>query len=264
MDTEDVLRLLVEVSEEAINPRFRALSDAEVAEKNPGDLVTVADREAEVLITERLRSAYPGAVILGEEAYSADASLMDAFRAADHAFTVDPVDGTKNFVRGSPDHAVMVSEIRGGEIVRGWIWQPQHGLGYVAEKGAGAYRNGERLRRTPPPEEPGRWRGVTSRRDWIGRTLGEIPPLELTWISCGIDYPHLVEGDADFLLYSGAHPWDHAPGGLLLAEAGGELAQAAGGDYRAQVEVPRGDSPIRLVAAASPGLGQAVVPLLGA
>ena len=63
---------------------------------------------------------------------------MDRFLAADHAFTVDPVDGTKNFVNGSKDHAVMVAEVRGGEVVRGWIWQPQHETAYVAERGAGA------------------------------------------------------------------------------------------------------------------------------
>ncbi len=83
--------------------------------------------------------------MLGEEAYAADDSLMDRFLAADHAFTVDPVDGTKNFVKGSKDHAVMASEVRGGEVVRGWIWQPQHQTAYVAELGAGAWRDGVRL-----------------------------------------------------------------------------------------------------------------------
>ena len=68
-------------------------------------------------------------MLLGEEATARDPGLLDRFRAADHAFTIDPVDGTKNFVRGSPDHAVMVAEIRGGETVRSWIWQPQHRAG---------------------------------------------------------------------------------------------------------------------------------------
>ena len=83
--------------------------------------------------------------MLGEEATATDDALLDRFRDADHAFTVDPVDGTKNFVHGSPDHAVMAAELRGGEVVRSWIWQPQHGTAYVAERGAGAWRNGERL-----------------------------------------------------------------------------------------------------------------------
>ena len=65
-------------------------------EKRPGDLVTVADREAEVLITEALLADDPGVLIVGEEAASADPTLLDRLAVAEHAFTVDPVDGTKN------------------------------------------------------------------------------------------------------------------------------------------------------------------------
>ena len=232
MDTEAVLRLLQNVAEEVVNPRFRSLSGGEIDEKGPGDLVTAADREAEELITAVLRSAYPDAVILGEETYAVRPGLLQEFWAADHAFTVDPVDGTKNFVHGSPDHAVMVGEVKGGEAVRGWIWQPQHETAYVAELGGGAWRNGERMTRPDPPARS-EWRGVTSRRKWLGRALAvDLPPLELTWVSCGVDYPHLAEGDADYVLYGRANPWDHVPGGLLLAEAGGFLGTLSGGPYR--------------------------------
>jgi fructose-1,6-bisphosphatase/inositol monophosphatase family enzyme len=263
VDTEDVLRLLQEVAAEVIDPRFRSLSSGEIDEKGPGDLVTAADREAEELISAALRAAYPDAMILGEEAYADDRSLMTAFRDADHAFTVDPVDGTKNFVHGSRDHAVMVGEVKGGESVRGWIWQPQHERAYVAETGAGAWCNGVRLTRPAPPDRR-EWRGVTSRRKWLGRALdGDLRPLELTWVSCGIDYPHLVEGDADYVLYGRANPWDHVPGGLLLTEAGGYLGTIDGhpylpsDDHAVEGPVMRG-----LVAAADRETYDVVQPLL--
>ncbi|MGL5829189.1 MAG: inositol monophosphatase family protein, partial [Angustibacter sp.] len=137
LSTDAVLDLLREVAASTITPRFRGLDDADVMEKNPGDLVTVADREAEEAITTRLLGAYPRAAVLGEEAYAADRSLVDRYLDADHAFTVDPVDGTKNFVHGSPDHAVMVAEVRRGETVRAWVHQPAHGVSWVAERGAG-------------------------------------------------------------------------------------------------------------------------------
>ena len=242
VQTDEVLTLLVDVAAEVINPRFRDLADEEIAEKNPGDLVTVADREAEVRITVALREAYPDAVILGEEATAADESLMERYRAAEHAFTVDPVDGTKNFVHGSKDHAVMVGEVRGGEAVRCWIWQPQHEVAYVAERGAGAWRDGERLVRAPVGDD---LRGVTSRRSWIGRALGTLRALDLTWICCGVDYPKLVEGAADYALYRKAKPWDHVPGSLLLTEAGGYVGTFDGATYRPQAGTPKG-----LVAAA--------------
>jgi fructose-1,6-bisphosphatase/inositol monophosphatase family enzyme len=242
VNTDDVLTLLKDVADEVINPRFRALATEEISHKGPGDPVTVADREAEVLITRALQEAYPGAVVLGEEAAAADASVQDRYAAAHHAFTVDPVDGTKNFVAGSPDHAVMVAELREGEVVRSWIWQPQHKLAYVAERGGGAWRNGERLVRPPTGDAV---RGVTSRRTWIGRALGTLRALDLTWVCCGVDYPQLVEGGADYALYSGTKPWDHAPGSLLLTEAGGYVGSFGGDPYRPQEPEPRG-----LVAAA--------------
>jgi fructose-1,6-bisphosphatase/inositol monophosphatase family enzyme len=263
LSTDAVLDLLREVAAEVITPRFRSLAAGEVMEKNPGDLVTVADREAEVLITDRLTAAYPDALVLGEEAFAADHTLMDRYLAAEHAFTVDPVDGTKNFVRGSRDHAVMVGEVKGGEAVRGWIWQPQHEKAYVAELGGGAWRNGERIMRPPTPPRA-EWRGVTSRRKWIGRALADnLQPLELTWVSCGIDYPHLAEGDADYVVYGRANPWDHVPGGLILTEAGGHLGTESGGAYRPNDDHDiDGAAPRALVAAGDRATYEAIVPLI--
>lgn len=240
-----MLTLMKDVAEEVINPRFRSLSEGEIHEKRPGDLVTDADREAEVLIARALLEAYPDAVVLGEETFAADASLMDRYVVAEHAFTLDPVDGTKNFVNGSRDHAVMVAETFAGEAVRAWIWQPQHDLAYVAERGAGTYCNGERLTREPPSDTDD-LDGRASRRSWVGTALDGLAPLRLTWVSCGIDYPKLVEGEADYILYRHAAPWDHTPGSLLLSEAGGHLGTMRGTDYN-----PR-DATAGLVAAASP------------
>ncbi len=241
VETDEVLDLLRQVAGEVIDPRFRSLADGEVSEKNPGDLVTVADREAEVLITDALRAAYPEALVLGEEATAGDAGLVERYRQAEHAFTIDPVDGTKNFVKGSRDHAVMASEVKGGEVVRSWIWQPQHETAYVAERGAGAYRTTsagtEQLVRPPTGEE---LRGVTSRRRWIGRALGVLKELELTWVCCGVDYPKIVEGDADYAIYGKGAPWDHAPGSLLLTEAGGFLGTFGGEAYHPQRVVKGG------------------------
>jgi fructose-1,6-bisphosphatase/inositol monophosphatase family enzyme len=231
VETDAILTLLRDVADEVINPRFRTLSDGQVEEKNPGDLVTVADHEAEVLITEALLAAYPDAVVLGEEAFAADPELLERYGAAGHAFTVDPVDGTKNFVHGSKDHAVMVAEVRAGEVTRAWIWQPQHQLAYTAERGVGAWVNGVPLIRPAVPRERREWRGVTSRRQWLGRELDDLRPLELTWVCCGVDYPHLVSGHADFVLYGRDYPWDHAPGSLILAESGGHLGTLDGEDY---------------------------------
>ena len=142
-------------------------------------------------------------------------------------------------MHGSPDHAVMVSETRAGETVRAWIWQPEHEVAWVAEKGAGVWRNGERVTRTPVPDadEP---RGCTSMWPLRGHSFGAMPPLVGSWVCCGVDYPKLVEGAADYALYRRGKPWDHAPGSLLLSEAGGFLGTFDGFSYRPQAEPPYG------------------------
>jgi fructose-1,6-bisphosphatase/inositol monophosphatase family enzyme len=230
LSTDAVLDLLREVSATVITPRFRALAAGEITEKSPGDLVTIADHEAETAITARLRSAYPGAVILGEEAFAADRSLMDRYLAAEHMFTVDPVDGTKNFVHGSPDHAVMVAEVRHGRTVRAWVYQPEHQVAWVAELGAGTFRDGTRITTTPVPQERDPV-GVTSVWALQGHALGTLPPMNLSWVCCGIDYARLVEGATDYIVYSRSAPWDHVPGTLLLTEAGGAVIHPDGTAY---------------------------------
>jgi fructose-1,6-bisphosphatase/inositol monophosphatase family enzyme len=230
LSTDAVLTLLREVAAEVITPRFRALAEGEVIEKNPGDLVTIADREAEEIITAALLAAYPDAVVLGEEAHSFDHAVMDRYLGADHAFTVDPVDGTKNFVHGSPDHAVMVAETVSGETVRAWIWQPEHEVAWVAERGAGTWCDGVRWYTTPvaSDDQP---RGVTSIWAMRDQQLGDLPKMGLSWVCCGVDYPQLISGSADYVLYSRTNPWDHAPGALLVTEAGGYVGHPDGSVY---------------------------------
>ncbi len=95
-----------------------------------------------------------------------------------------------------------------------------------------------------PERDPGAApRGVTSHQPWVGLALDGLPPLELTWVSCGIDYARLAEGAADYVLYRGVTvagqrrglPWDHAPGSLLLSEAGGRVTLFGGGPYDPRV-----------------------------
>lgn len=206
MDTDAVLDLVRAVVAEHVTPRFGALAEEDVASKRrPGDLVTVADREAEVALSDALRVAHPDALVVGEEAVSTDPRLLRGLPAADHAFVVDPVDGTRHFVAGSPDHATMLAELRHGRTVRSWIWQPQHERAYVAEHGAGAWADGVR----------------------IGPATGQ-GTLRPTGTCCGVDYPRLALGQAGWAAYVKKKPWDHLPGGLLLTEAGGRVVRRAG------------------------------------
>lgn len=241
MHTDQVSDLLKDVADTLILPRFGTLTSGEVQEKGPGDLVTIADREAETAISARLREADPDALVVGEEGVFADARILESLPNAAHAWVIDPVDGTRNFAKGRSDFAVMVAELRHGQTVRSWIWQPIFHDLFVAEKSAGVTRNGVAL--AAP---------ATNREVPLGATYLPIPgeesaPVRVmrSWGSCGIDYPKLITGEVDFLSYRSMFPWDHLPGGLMLTELGGRIATDDGSPYHA------GTIGRRLLAAAS-------------
>ena len=232
MDTEAVLDMMKQVAAEVIDPRFRALADHEIIEKNgPGDLVTVADREAEDAITAQLLAAFPGCVVIGEEASYLNLRLHDHVGTAEHAFLVDPIDGTKNFTEGKVEHAVMIAELKHGVTTRSWILQPAMGHSYVAELGSGAYRDGQKMVKRAPVE--GVPRGRTSRQRLLRADTGGELAFEMSKWCCGVDYPDIATGENDFLLYVNNKPWDHAPGALLVAEAGGGVFSWTGSPYQA-------------------------------
>ncbi len=256
MTTDEILELLHEVAADVITPRFRALTAGEIDEKLPGDYVTIADKEAEVAIAERLRSAYPDALIVGEEASFADPSLMAGLPSAGHAFVIDPIDGTRNFVGGNPDHAVMVAELKGGEVVRGWILQPEYDAAYVTERGAGVTRNGEMLRPVPRSGMP---RIESSSRRDLG-DLATHPEWHVgrTHFCCGIDYPRLLTGEVDALVYRRPKPWDHAAGALMMTELGAVPRLLDGTTY-----APGEPSGV-LLSAASEDVWRTIVDAIGA
>ncbi len=220
MDTDGILGLMQETAEKIITPRFRALEEGDISEKSgPFDLVTIADTEAEAYLTTRLQSAFPDAVVVGEEAVFDAPERRKLLPNADHAFIIDPIDGTRNFVRGRDEHGVMVAETRGGVTTRGWIWQPQTGRAYVTERGAGVRLNGEPIVRRRSERLP---LGASSKESMRGFTAdGRLSPVVCSHFACAFDYPAVLHGDIDFMYYTSMHPWDHLAGSLMVTENGG-------------------------------------------
>lgn len=229
MQTDEVLQLMIDVADRVIRPRFRALSGDDVDQKSPGDFVTVADREAEELLTAELLARNPGCLVVGEEASFAESTLLDGLGSVDLAFTVDPVDGTGNFVKGSPDYAVMIAEVRRNEVTRSWIWQPEAGRAYVAERGAGVRCNGELLTRSRT-HDPVRVGGTPKVWRHFDSSDGFATPAGSNFCA-GFDYPQLLRGEVDAFVYRWPKPWDHLPGQLMLHELGGTVVQIDGQEY---------------------------------
>lgn len=232
-----VSNLLREVAAEVVIPRFRKLAESEVRVKSPGEEVTIADEEAERLLNVRLPALLPGSRVIGEEAVSAQPELLKGLGEGT-VFVVDPVDGTANFVKGSPCFSMMVALLREGESVASWMFSPATEMLHVAERGSGAWINGEPARAGQPPQWNALRGGVltrflpaeiTARVQANGRDLAVILP----GMHCaGEEYPAIVRGEQHFVMFWRGLPWDHAPGTLFLEEAGGRAARFDGRPYK--------------------------------
>jgi fructose-1,6-bisphosphatase/inositol monophosphatase family enzyme len=235
---DKVEALLREAARRAILPRFQRLQRHEVEEKSPGELVTAADREAEHIIAAGLKALSPAALIVGEEAAAADPGLLSQVLGADEVWVIDPLDGTAHFAAGRALFAVMVALVRKGEIVLSCIFEPVTGTMRVAERGAGAFADGRRVRAADDCPPPAAIRGAILKRFISPADRAKIEPREgmigavLPGLMCaGREYPAVVAGEQHFALFQRMLPWDHAPGVLFAEEAGAKARWLDGSAY---------------------------------
>lgn len=233
-----VAELIRSVAAREILPRFGALRPEDRSVKDGWEPVTVADVAAERALFAGLGALVPEAVLVGEESVAADPTLLDVARDAPVAFVVDPIDGTANFIAGSPNFAVMVALLVDGEVAASWILHPVPDRIFTAVRDRGAAVDGVPLRRAPAPAAPAALRGVL--RTWaLGPEVGGrvwdraigLGELGEGLRAAGLEYPRVADGTVDYVFYWFAKVWDHAPGALLLREAGGVVAHLDGSAY---------------------------------
>ena len=225
--------LLREAADRFILPRFQNLQSQDIATKTSDtDFVTIADQQAESWLAPKLSVLQPGFVI-GEEAASLTPAIRDHIPLG-YGWTIDPLDGTKNFIKGNQTFCSMVALLWHGQPVQSWIWQPLTQTLFYAAEGQGAVRidkNGASSLR------------LKDRSDDVdlmfgsGNSLGLIEPQKSAFQarlrllagrrftgSAGIQACLIASGDEDFLIHGNSTPWDHAPVDLLCREAGGYAA----------------------------------------
>jgi myo-inositol-1(or 4)-monophosphatase len=237
---------LITVMERAVRkaaPRLRRdfgeVQQLQVSRKGPADFVSMADQRAEQAIYEELKKARPDWGFVMEERGEV-AGDPDKPR-----WIVDPLDGTSNFLHGIPHFAISIAveDPHGSqgkpEITHGMVYQPLTDEGFWAEKGRGAWVQGNRLR-------------VSARRDlsealiatgipFLGhgdfvewsRIFGAVAP-EVAGIrrfgSAALDLAWVAAGRFDGYWESGLQSWDIAAGWLLVKEAGGFVTDYRGAD----------------------------------
>ena len=188
--------------------------------------VTQADREAEQTIVATLRRAYPEWGVLGEE--------FGAEGATDVRWIIDPIDGTRNFVRHVPVWATLLGLEERGEIVAGVIHNPVTGELYTARRGGGTYRNGARVHVSDIGDlwsatllhaglrlyrAAGLWDGLVRLVDATERQRG---------FGDYMGYTLVAEGKAEIYVEVDLKPWDLAPCKIVVEEAGGRFTDVDG------------------------------------
>jgi myo-inositol-1(or 4)-monophosphatase len=204
--------------------------DADLKARN--DWVSDADRESEQAIVAAIREQRPDDGFLGEE------SGRTGDREAARTWIIDPLDGTSNYLQHFPVWCVSIGLRRNGETIAGVIYEPLRDLFFTAERGAGAFRNGERMHVSSHDAVEGSFlaTGFPFRAQEYVETYVRIF-TDVIRVSKGVrragsaalDLAYTAAGIFDGFFEMHLAAWDVAAGALLVTEAGGVVTDFSGG-----------------------------------
>jgi len=243
MKLSPLLGKLTEIALAAGSGVLRAYRETVTVEyKGPNDPVTSADRAANSLICEALRSEFPDFPIVAEES---DPSTFGEYQTAECVFFVDPIDGTREFLDRTDEFVVMIGFVRGPQAAAGVIHAPASGLVWAGEVGAAAYQftatsQGKIIRpsRTERLSESHLLISRAHRSARLTQHLEAIGPRAVRSVgSAGLKGAFVAEGQADAYLAPGmaGKRWDACALDAVVTAAGGRVTDAAGAaiNYRA-------------------------------
>jgi myo-inositol-1(or 4)-monophosphatase len=226
----DDRQLLEETARAAGRLALSATNDGvESWDKEPGHPVTQIDLAVDRFLRETLLAARPDYGWLSEETTDDPARL-----SASRLFIVDPIDGTRDLIRGRDGWAVAVAVVEDGRPVHGVIFAPALGRLYAASEGRGAWLNGRSIAASRSARlDDARLcidRDVPRSKHWAGpRGLGTVYRPN----SIALRVARVAAGEAD-LTFDGrpSHEWDTAAALLILSEAGGVITNETGEAFR--------------------------------
>lgn len=201
--------------------------------KGAVDLVTVADRESEVLILERIRKHFPNHDVMGEEGTRIETG-------SDYKWYVDPLDGTTNFAHGYPVFCVSLGVEYRKQRIAAVVYDPTRDEMFVAEKGAGARLNDESIH-VSTTAELGQCliaTGFPSQKRHKNPNIYFYHQLTLRTHgvrragSAALDLCNVASGRFEGFWEFNLNPWDTAAGVLIVEEAGGKVSDFSGGEFQ--------------------------------
>ncbi len=233
-ELEVARRLAVEAG--AVALRYHG-TDLQVDKKAGDEPVTRADREASALIVAGLTEAFPEDLVISEEAPERAGELTGSTRA----WFVDPIDGTKDFIRGEDGFAVMIGLVLDGRPRLGVVYQPVGGRLYIAAPGVGArliHEGTWRDLRCSPTSAPSACRLVVSRshRSTKIDRVKEVLAIdqEVGQGSVGLKIGMLAADEVDLYVNPSdkSKAWDTCGPEAILVEAGGRITDLDGEPLR--------------------------------
>lgn len=192
-------------------------------EKSPGNPVSEVDLACDALLRERLSALDPEAGWLSEETADSAERLLQS-----KAWVVDPIDGTRDFIRGRTGWAVSVALVEGGRVKLGVLDAPARQQQWRAGTGEGAWLNGQRLRVVDRDELP----GSRVPADTLPKTDADLIGVKRP-NSIALRIAMLAAGDVDLVAtLRWGREWDIAAAFLIAQEAGAIVTDALGRPIR--------------------------------
>jgi myo-inositol-1(or 4)-monophosphatase len=247
--------LLIKIGHDEQMSRFEHIDSRK---KDDGSLITDADIRSQRLIRQALAERWPEAAFLGEEMSEAEQQQAMAVNGAP-LWVLDPLDGTTNYAAGIPFFGISLALIEQGEIRFGMVYDPCREECFWAERGKGAWLNGEPLRLQVDESSLAECVAVIDYKrlsNDIACALVSRPPFrsQRSLGSVALEWCWLAAGRCRLYLHGGQKLWDYAAGRLIHLEAGGAVV---GEDLH-----PHGLKSREAVAAVSPSLLSAWVDFL--
>ncbi len=245
---EHVIQVAIEAARAAGEFLLESVGKVRTIERKKGEernLVSEIDRGSEKRIIDAIREKYPSHTILAEESGGSTAS-------SEYKWVIDPLDGTTNFLHGVPIFSVTIAVERKGEVVAGVVYDPNLREMFTAEKGSGAFLNGERMSVSSAPSliksllVTGFPYDIAENPEHAAQHFVHFL-MEAQGIrrlgSAAMDLSYVAAGRFDGFWEVHLNPWDMAAGMLFVREAGGKVTDFHGKDstiYTPQVLASNG------------------------
>lgn len=261
IDNDTIINILFDISKKFILPMYKNLKENDVMKKNNTDLVTSVDIKVEKELEKILCNLIPNSVFVGEELYSANPKILQNYKLKKYCWTVDPIDGTTNFVKGKEKFAIMIALSYNKKILQSWIYKPLTEDFCSSKNGEGAFINGNRIEKSNYTSI-NKSKGSISLKYWDQNYYSKMNHIKdifsktNSYGCIGFEYIDICLGLRNFAILSKLSPWDHLPGILMLRESGGFDSYFDNGTYNHCIEKKN------LVIANNTQLGNEILSLL--